>query len=230
MYSKKKKLGKVLFFGRKDCFYTNKIKALLKTKSKKFFYLESSKVGEEIKKNYLNLKVDYIFCFRSFYILKKSCLKNASKAVINFHPGTPEYRGIGSVNYAIFNNSKYYGCTAHLVNNKIDNGKIVDVKKFKISKKDSIEKILIKTYKIMTRQAIYIINKINENSQVLDKFINKNKKFKWSKNIKKLKDLNKFYEIKNNISRKIFFKKIRATQTKNFKPYIFIHGKKFILE
>jgi methionyl-tRNA formyltransferase len=134
------------------------------------------------------------------------------------------------VNYAIFNNSKYYGCTAHLVNNKIDNGKIVDVKKFKISKKDSIEKILIKTYKIMTRQAIYIINKINENSQVLDKFINKNKKFKWSKNIKKLKDLNKFYEIKNNISRKIFFKKIRATQTKNFKPYIFIHGKKFILE
>ena len=134
------------------------------------------------------------------------------------------------MNYAIFNNSKYYGCTAHLVNNKIDNGKIVDVKKFKISKKDSIEKILVKTYKVMTRQAIYIINKINENSQVLDKFINKNKKFKWSKNIKKLKDLNKFYEIKNNISRKIFFKKIRATQTKNFKPYIFIHGKKFILE
>jgi len=230
MKLKKKKLGKVLLFGRKNCHYTHKIKALLERKSEKLVYLESKKVGEKIKKKYLKLKVDYIFCFRSFYILKNLSLKNTSKAAINFHPGPPEYRGIGSVNYAIFNNSKFYGCTAHLINNKIDNGKIIDVKKFKISKKDSVEKVLLKTYKIMTKQAIYIINKICENPKIIDKFIVKNNKFFWSKKIKKLKDLDNFYEIKKDISRKDFFKKLLATQTKNFKPYLFIHGKKFILE
>ena len=47
---------------------------------------------------------------------------------INFHPGPPEYRGVGCVNYAFFDNVKSYGCTAHRINQKIDNGPIIDVK------------------------------------------------------------------------------------------------------
>ena len=60
-------------------------------------------------------------------------LKKVNKAAINFHPGPPEYRGTGCVNYALYENSKFYGCTAHLINEKVDNGKIIDVKKFNIN-------------------------------------------------------------------------------------------------
>ena len=85
-------LGVVLFVGRSKCAYSRKIKNLLKKKSKKFFYLESTKRDERIDDKYLNLDYDYIFCFRSFYILRKNILKKVRKSAINFHPGPPEYR------------------------------------------------------------------------------------------------------------------------------------------
>ena len=81
----------------------------------------------------------------------------------------------------------------------------------------------------MLVQAFYIINLLSKNSNNLNKLINKNKKVKWEKKIRKLKDLNKFYEIKKNVSKKEILNKIRATNTKNFKPYVILHNKKFIL-
>ena len=227
---KKKTLGIVLFMGRCKCSYSKKIKNLLKKKSKKLYYFESNKIGEKINKKYLKLNYDYIFCFRSFYILKKNILKKVKKAAINFHPGPPEYRGIGCVNYAVYENSKFYGCTAHLINEKVDNGKIIDVKKFSISKKDYISKILTKTYKVMFNQSISIINQLNTNPGFIKRQIEKNKKIKWSNKNKKLKDLNKFYIIDKNIKKNDFLNKIRATVTPKFKPYIKLYGKKFILE
>ena len=100
-------LGVVLFMGRSGCFYSKKIKKLLEKNSKKFYYFESNKIFEKIDKKYLKLNYDYIFCFRSFYILKNNILKKVNKAAINFHPGPPEYRGTGCVNYALYENSKF---------------------------------------------------------------------------------------------------------------------------
>ena len=216
--------------GRSKCPYSKKIKNLLKKKSKKLYYFESNKIGEKINNEYLKLNYDYIFCFRSFYILKKNILKKVKKAAINFHPGPPEYRATGCVNYAVYVNSKFYGCTAHLINEKVDNGKIIDVKKFSINRKDNISKILNKTYKAMSSQAISLINQIKINPNFIENKIEKNKKIKWSNKIKKIKDLDKFYIINKNIKKKDFLNKIRATDTPKFKPYIKLYGKKFILE
>jgi len=227
---KKKTLGVVLFMGRSKCPYSKRIKNLLKKKSKKLYYFESNKIGEKINNEYLKLNYDYIFCFRSFYILKKNILKKVKKAAINFHPGPPEYRATGCVNYAVYENSKFYGCTAHLINEKVDNGKIIDVKKFSINRKDNISKILNKTYKAMSSQAISLINQIKINPNFIENQIEKNKKIKWSNKIKKIKDLDKFYIINKNIKKKDFLNKIRATDTPKFKPYIKLYGKKFILE
>jgi len=223
-------LGVVLFMGRSGCFYSKKIKKLLEKSSKKFFYFESNKIGEKIHKKYLKLNYDYIFCFRSFYILKNNILKKVNKAAINFHPGPPEYRGTGCVNYALYENSKFYGCTAHLINEKVDNGKIIDVKKFNINKKNSISEVLTKTYETMFGLAISTIKNIKKNPDFVENQILKNKNIKWSNKIKKLKDLNNFYEINKNIKKNDFLNKIRATDTPKFKPYIKLYGKKFILE
>ena len=223
-------LGVVLFMGRSGCFYSKKIKKLLEKNSKKFYYFESNKIFEKIDKKYLKLNYDYIFCFRSFHILKNNILKKVNKAAINFHPGPPEYRGTGCVNYALYENSKFYGCTAHLINEKVDNGKIIDVKKFNINKKNSISEVLAKTYETMFSLAISTIKNIKKNPDFMENQILKNKDMKWSNKIRILKDLNNFYQINKNIKKNDFFKKIRATDTPKFKPYIKLYGKKFILE
>ncbi len=223
-------LGIVLFMGRSGCFYSKKIRKLLEKSSKKFYYFESNKIGEKIYKKYLKLNYDYIFCFRNFYILKNNILKKVNKAAINFHPGPPEYRGTGCVNYALYENSKFYGSTAHLINDKVDNGKIIDVKKFNINKKNSISQVLKKTYETMFDLAISTIKNIKKNPDFVENQILKNKDIKWSNNIKKLKDLNNFYHINKNIKKNDFLNKIRATNTPKFKPYIKLYGKKFILE
>ena len=225
-----KKLGVILFMGRANCSYSKKVEILLKKISHKFFYFESNNMGEKIDDYLLKINYDYIFCFRSYYILKKKLLKNVNKVAINFHPGPPEYRGTGCVNYAVYDNSKFYGSTAHIINEKIDNGKIIDVKKFKIKKNNTISEILNKTYEVMSNQAISIINKIKLDSCYIDKKILKNKNIKWSKKIKRIKELNKFYQIDTNLNKKDFFHKIRATNTPRFKPYVIIYGKKFFLE
>ena len=64
----------------------------------------------------------------------------------------------------------------------------------------------------------------------LKKLVKKNKQIKWSKKIKNIEDLNNFYEIKINSTKKEIIKKIRATNTKSFKPYIKLHNKKFIYQ
>ena len=223
-------LGNVLFFGRKDCVYSKKVKSFLKKKRKNFYYLQSNFFGEKINISKFNkINFDYIFCFRSYYILKKEFLKKCKKAAINFHPGTPKYRGIGCVNFALLNNEKYYGCTAHIINQKIDNGKILSVKKFKVRINDNVQSCLEKTYKLMFKQAKITINLLLKNENNLARLIQKNKRIKWSKKITTKKDLEKIYLIKKNISKKDFSKQIRATKTKLFKPYISLYGKKFIL-
>ena len=225
-----KKNLKVLFFGRKKDIYTNKIEKFLKKKKciiKKFYCENSSDIPNT---QILKWKGDLIVCFRSFYILKNNILKKASKAAINFHPGPPEYRGTGCVNYALYENSKFYGCTAHLINLKVDSGKIIDVKKFNINKKNSISEVLTKTYEKMSSLAISTIKNIKKNPNFVENQILKNKDIKWSNKIKKLKDLNNFYQINKNIKKIDFLNKIRATDTPKFKPYIKLYGKKFILE
>ncbi len=226
----KKKLGIVLFCGRKDCKYSDKIKDYLKRNSEKLYCFKSKKRGERLSNKLTRIKFDYIFSFRSLCIIRNNVLKKTGINAINFHPGPPEYRGIGCVNYALYENTKSYGCTAHVIDKKIDSGKIINVKKFKIDINDTIESVLSKTYRLMFRQAMFIIKKIINNKDIINIWIKKNNNIKWTKKIKNSNFLDKFYEIKKNDSKKIFLKKIRATYTKNYKPFIIIHNKKFILE
>ena len=77
------------------------------------------------------------------------------------------------------------------------------------------------------KQAIQIIRSLSDDPNNLQKMIKNNKEKKWSKKIKKRNFLNKFYVLSKNTSRIELKKKIRATVTKKFKPYVMIHGVKF---
>ena len=216
--------NKILFLRKFSDKFADKIQSKLKKKTKYLHVIATDIEKVKIKKS---TKYDYIFVFRSHHILKKQLINQAKYAAINFHPGPPTYRGIGCVNYALFENSKTYGATAHLIDDKVDHGQIIDVKLFKISNLDNIEKVLKKTYKLQYYQAIRIINSLYKNNINLIKLLNNNKKVKWSKRIKNRLYLNKFYKISLNTDKSKLKKKLRATITKKFKPYVEIHGVKF---
>ena len=138
--------NKILFLNRDEDFFAKKVISKLKKKSKHLNVISTDKSKVKTKKN---IKFDFIFAFRSHHILKKKLIKKAKYAAINFHPGPPEYRGIGCVNYALYEKSRNYGATAHLIDEKIDHGRIIDVKRFKIRKNESVESLLNRTYRIL---------------------------------------------------------------------------------
>jgi methionyl-tRNA formyltransferase len=188
-------------------------------------YLDEKK-NHKLDKKTFKWRGDLIICFRSHFILNEKFILKAKLGAINFHPGPPNYRGIGCVNFALLKNEKEYGATLHLIDNKIDHGAIIDFRLFKISKKDSIRSVLEKTYKIQIEQLNQLIKNLIIKKFNLNLLI-KNKK--WSKKLYLRKNLEQLYKIKNNITKSEFKKIIRATNTEKFKPYLIINGYKFIL-
>ena len=221
-------INSVLFFGRTNCEYSSKIKYFLKKKIKRVDVIISGDEEKIDKKKILNKKYDFIFCYRSKFILKKGLLKRTNFA-INFHPSLPKYRGVGGVNYAIYNNDKFFGYTVHIMNEKIDNGKILYVSKFRINKNENVSSLLKKTHKKMYNMFIEIVKKLHEKENFMNYLIKKKIKYKWSKNYNNLKDLEKFYEIKKYDNKNSVIKKIRSTVIGRHKPYVKLHKKKFYL-
>jgi len=224
---------RILFLGRKKDIYSKLIFLYIKNLAKNIKVFYSEKPREKINKKIFNvpkLWYDYIISFRSFHILNENQIQKSRYGAINFHPGPPEYRGIGCVNYALYDGVRRYGVTAHLISKKIDHGKIINVKRLKILKKDNVESLLKKTYLIQYKQAKKIIKLLSRNKKNLNILIYKSRKEKWINKIKKRKDLNRFYEIKKNITKEELKRKVRATFTKKYKPYFFINNKKIIIK
>jgi methionyl-tRNA formyltransferase len=218
----------ILFLGRSRDGYSKKVYNYLKKKFSKVKVIWVFKPNQKILIKKLSKKIDILISFRNYLIIKKDVLKNIKLFSINFHPGTPKYRGFGCANYAIYNEEKFYGVTAHLINSKIDNGKILDVKKFKLKKEYNLNKLLNITHKNQVYHLKDIIQKLQKSNFNIKNFQKKYPcNYQWSKNLGTKKKLNKFYRIDKNLNKRKFNLKLKATYYKKFKPYITIHGKKF---
>jgi|TARA_B110000037_G_C17128138_1_gene509428 methionyl-tRNA formyltransferase len=217
----------VLFFGRYKEKYSQKIFLLLKKYFRKVDVIWSKTYNEKITKK-LKSQYDYIFTFRSYLILKNNTIKKAKIAAINFHPGPPKYRGVGCANYAIYEKSKFYGVTAHLIAPQIDSGKIIDITKFEISEKISLDILLSKTHLAQYYMAKKTIIGIAKNKDYLNNQVKNNIKNKWSKKIGNKNKLDKFYRLSRiNLTNEELARYLRSTLYKNFKPYIRIKDKFF---
>ena len=212
--------------GRNNDPFSKKIINILKKKFKFLSIYLSTHSKDKPNKKILNWKGDLIICFRSHFILNAMFIKKAKIGAINFHPGPPQYRGIGCINFALNNLENYYGATAHLIEKKVDSGKILNLKLFKISKNSTIDKILKKTYEVQIKQFNELITKLIKENYDFKKF---NQKYSWSSKLYLRKDLEKLYKIDKHINKKELIKRVRATNTKKYKPYIMVHGYKFVL-
>ena len=71
-------------------------------------------------------------------ILSKNFIEKFNGKILNIHPSLlPKYKGLDTHKRVIQNKEKYSGCTVHLVNSKLDSGKIILQKRVKILSKDT---------------------------------------------------------------------------------------------
>ena len=121
----------------------NKIKFLIinyKNKSK-----AENKILKNLKKNKINL-----VCLAGFMkILSKKIINIYKDRILNIHPSLlPKYKGLNTHKRVIKNKEKFTGCTVHLVNSKLDSGKIILQKKVRVLKKDNENSLFKRVLKI----------------------------------------------------------------------------------
>ena len=135
-----------------------KFSKLYKIKKKVYNYdkkkISEKKILKDLKSNDIKL-----ICLAGFMkILSKDFIRNFKGKILNIHPSLlPKYKGLNTHHRAIQNKEKYSGCTVHLVNSKLDSGKIILQKKVKLSKKEtpsSLQKKILKHEHILYPKAI----------------------------------------------------------------------------
>lgn len=198
------------------------LEAIKFLKKKKInFKCIDTKIQNRIK---ISGKFDYLFSFLNPLFINRDVRKKIKKNSINIHPGPPEYPGYGCYNFALLDGAKSYGCTTHQINDKIDNGKIIEVKRFKL-KYDNIN--LEKLIKITHKNCLFLFKKII-NKIIKNGYIKIEKNEKWKRKAYTKIQFEKARKINLNDTEKNILKKIKAFSYKNFACIYFkIKGKKY---
>ena len=133
------------------------VKLLLSILSKRRYYNETFDVYYLCKRNKIPVlsslfsntdklirkcekyNIDNGIVFTFSVLLKKNVIDSFKKGIINFHPSLlPKHRGQDPVFRTIYNGDKISGITIHLIDEKMDNGKILLRKKSEIKEEDNV--------------------------------------------------------------------------------------------
>jgi len=136
-----------------------------KKKINNYFYnFVDLKVTEKKILKIMNEENIKLICLAGFMrILSSKFIKNFRGIILNIHPSLlPKYKGLNTHKRVLENGEKFSGCTVHLVNSKLDAGKIIMQKKIKTFKKDTALKLKKRVqkeeYKLYPRAIKKIIN------------------------------------------------------------------------
>ena len=121
-------------------------------KTKIHFKIFDFKERDKHEKKILDIlekKKIQLICLAGFMkILSRNFIKKFKGKILNIHPSLlPKYKGLNTHERVILNNEKFSGCTVHIVNARLDSGKIILQKQVKINKKDNSETLSKKILK-----------------------------------------------------------------------------------
>ena len=126
---------------------------IFKISNKVFNYKNKLITEKKIISELKNRKIELI-CLAGFMkILSKNFIKSFKGKILNIHPSLlPKYKGLNTHQRVLSNKEKYSGCTVHIVNSRLDSGKIILQKTVKISNSDTArslaKKILTQEHKL----------------------------------------------------------------------------------
>ena len=128
----------------------------------KFLFINYKNKNNAESKILINLKSHNInfICLAGFMkILSKKIINIYKNRILNIHPSLlPKYKGLNTHKRVIKNKEKFTGCTVHLVNSKLDSGKIILQKKVLLDKNETEislkKKILLQEHKLYPQSII----------------------------------------------------------------------------
>lgn len=124
------------------------------------------KRGEDFPQVAKDWRGDIIVSYLSQWIIPQEVLDRAKLMAINFHPGPPEYPGIGCTNFAVYDGVKEYGVTCHHMLAKVDTGKIISVKRFPVYESDTVYSITQRCYAMILDQFFEVFDYIIQGNPV----------------------------------------------------------------
>lgn len=181
-------------------------------------------LGDEFPKELMNERPDLLISYISPWVVPQKVLDRTKLWNINFHPGPPEYPGIGCFNFAIYNQEREYGATAHIMERAVDTGTIIAVERFPIEGSMSVHELSIKTYDAMFKMFCRTIQHIAQYGEL------PSSKEKWQRLPYRRTQLEELCRVEQNMSSDEINRRILAT-TYPGKPgaYIEAGGRKFEL-
>ncbi len=177
-----------------------------------------------LKRKLLKIKSKYLISLSWRRFISKD-ITNKFTYAINIHPAIlPFYKGIHPLPHILKNNEKFHGITAHLIEDQIDEGKIILIKKFRINKFSTIESLHDLYMNYLPFFIKRLIKKIESNKKIIFKNneLNKTKIFALKRSprhskIDSAKSLAKVYD------------DIRSCHQKKYPPFIIINGEKIFI-
>lgn len=210
-----------LFFGLKNCVNSQKCIDILKSLECVVTPIMSNGRGDTMPAGAKLWKGDFIFSYRNYWRLKKELLNAVNIMAINFHPSTPEFPGSGAYSWALYKSCSEFGVTVHLMNEKFDNGKILDVYKFKIDKNFVLNDLIEKTYKFsLVVFENYLMKLNNMTPDMIKKLKIKDSSFSWNKKVNKISDLDEMRELTFEMDNSEIHKRVRSFHHKNYPLFI----------
>lgn len=214
----------IFFIGKKNDFYCERAKDFIKAHFSKKMILLGQR-GERFPEDAGWWEGDYIISYLSPWIIPEHLLNRAEKASINFHPGPPEYPGIGCTNFAIYDGVDTFGVTCHHMNPKVDTGDLIAVKRFPLFESDTVFTLTQRCYGYILR-LFYEIASLILSGEELPKSDEC-----WKRKPYKRKELNELCRITTDMSAEEIRRRVKAVTFPGAPgAYIKIDGMKFNYE
>ena len=175
-----------------------------------------------------DLKPDYFVNVLGKQIYRKYFLEMASKAAINIHPGPPEYGGFAPYSFAIYNDERQYGVTTHIMEPKVDTGKIISVKRFDMPFNPTVSVLREITMSHLLLELLCLIKNLGNAVINVGDFIPSDQWTnvgKWTR-----EEVDKLMCLQTCMTEDELDRRFRATNYNQFKPYFAFEGKKFVYE
>lgn len=183
--------------------------------------------GNEVYSDFSIFKesLDVIYVNTYPELIRSALIDIAKKGAFNFHTAPlPEYRGVFGFNFAIYNQEKQYGVTAHRLSNQFDRGDIIEVERFdinpdRITVKELVELSERHLFELFKRTYFRIKQgeKINYLKQETGKYYSR-------------KDFEELKQIRDTDTAEIIRRKIRAFWYPPYEgAYIVLDGERYCL-
>ncbi len=137
---------RVIMFSEKRNVFCDYAELLLKSyfNNKDILSIRSN-VGDRFGEELHWYRLDYMISFLSPWIIPPSILHCVQKASANFHPGSPDYPGLGCYHFALYDDSKKYGVTVHHMEENVNAGNMIMTSDFDISPFETVETLKLKS-------------------------------------------------------------------------------------